>query len=97
LKVVNPAGPRRPGGSFQDDPMKARQELKINARGLSAPGPRLMVEAALAEGPPSRFIRVVVSTLEAVDDLKAYFAERDAIVKVDNVGEEFHVMVELKE
>lgn len=87
----------RPGGICREVPMTARQELKINARGLSAPGPRLMVESALAEGTSTRFLRVVVSTVDAVDDLKQYFAQRAANVKVDHVGEEFHVMVELKE
>jgi TusA-related sulfurtransferase len=76
--------------------MTTRQELKINARGLSGPGPRLMVETALART-PSRFIRVVVSDSEAVDDLTAYFAERSASVKVDQVGADFHVLVDLKE
>ena len=76
--------------------MTTRHELKINARGLSAPGPRLMVETALARD-PSRFLRVVVSDSDAVDDLTAYFAERNASVKVDQVGEDFHVLVDLKD
>ena len=76
--------------------MPTRQELKINARGLSAPGPRLMVETALSRN-PSRFLRVVVSDSEAVDDLRVYFEERNAIVTIDQVGTDFHVLVDLKE
>jgi TusA-related sulfurtransferase len=76
--------------------MTTRQELKINARGLTAPGPRLMVETALARN-PNRFLRVVVSDSEAVEDLKVYFAERDATVNVDQVGEDYHVLVDLKD
>ncbi len=76
--------------------MTTRDELKINARGLSAPGPRLMVETALARK-PSRFLRVVVSDSDAVTDLEEYFAERNASVKVDQVGEDFHLLVELKD
>jgi hypothetical protein len=55
-----------------------------------------MVESALAHN-PSRFLRGVVSDSEAVDDLTAYFAERNASVKVDQVGEDFHVLVDLKD
>lgn len=76
--------------------MTTRAELKINARGLSAPGPRLMVETALAKN-PSRFLRVVVSDAAAVEDLQQYFAGRNADVKVDQVGEDFHVLVDLKD
>jgi TusA-related sulfurtransferase len=71
-------------------------ELKINARGLTAPGARMMVETALAKGPCSR-LRVVVSDTASVNELKAYFAERNATVKVDPVGEEFHVIATLEE
>jgi TusA-related sulfurtransferase len=76
--------------------MTTRAELKINARGLSAPGPRLMVETAMAKN-PNRFLRVVVSESAAVEDLREYFAGRDADVKVDQVGEDFHVLVDLKD
>ncbi|MGD8414374.1 MAG: sulfurtransferase TusA family protein [Candidatus Latescibacterota bacterium] len=76
--------------------MPTRAELKINARGLSAPGPRLMVETALAKN-PNRFLRVVVSEAAAVEDLRKYFAGRNADVKVDQVGEDFHVLVDLKD
>lgn len=73
--------------------MADENELKINARGLSAPGPRLMVKTALEEN-PRRSLRVVVSNTEAADDLNAYVAEIGATAKVDQVGEEFHVFVD---
>jgi len=75
--------------------MTTENELKVNARGLSAPGPRLMVETAL-EKTPARFLRVVVSDQAAVDDLQAYFGERGGNVKIDQVGEEFHVIVDME-
>jgi TusA-related sulfurtransferase len=76
--------------------MSTRHELKINAKGLSGPGPRMMVETAL-ESNPSRFLRVVVSDESAVEDLKVYFQDRGAVVTIDQVGGDFHVLVDLKE
>jgi TusA-related sulfurtransferase len=73
--------------------MADENELKINARGLSAPGPRLMVKTALDEN-PRRPLRVVVSNSDAADDLKEYASEIGATAKVDQVGEVFHVFVE---
>jgi hypothetical protein len=55
-----------------------------------------MVETALAKN-PNRFLRVVVSEAAAVEDLRKYFAGRNADVKVDQVGEDFHVLVDLKD
>jgi TusA-related sulfurtransferase len=71
-------------------------EVKVNARGLSAPGPRLMVQTALKKG-PCRLMRVVVSTTEAVADLQDFFASRNATTKIDQVGEEYHVLVEFED
>jgi len=68
-------------------------ELKINARRLTAPGPRLMVEAALAKG-SCRILRVVVSDRAAADDLEAYASELGAAFKIDQVGDEFHLIFE---
>jgi len=76
--------------------MKVERELKINARGLSAPGPRLMVETTLKSN-PCQLLRVVVSNMEAVEDLKKFFKEKQAKVNVDQVGEEFHVLVDFEE
>jgi TusA-related sulfurtransferase len=75
--------------------MKVERELKINARGLSAPGPRLMVETTLKKN-PCQLLRVVVSNVEAVEDLEDFFKTKQAKVNVDQVGEEFHVLVEFE-
>jgi TusA-related sulfurtransferase len=66
-------------------------ELRINARGLSVPGPRLMVEAALEKALPGS-MRVVVSSDESAQDVCGYLASRGASVEVDQVGSEFHVI-----
>lgn len=76
--------------------MKVERELKINARGLTVPGPRLMVETALANR-TCQLLRVVVSNVDAVEDLKALFADKAVQVNVDQVGEEYHVLVEFKQ
>jgi TusA-related sulfurtransferase len=67
------------------------RELRVNARGLSKPGPRLMVETALANGHPD-FIRVVVSGREAAEDVGAYLESAGAGVEIDAVGDEIHVL-----
>ena len=67
-------------------------ELKINARGLSNPGPRMMVKSAI-EGQNCKRIRVVVNNTEAVKDLEAYFDSVGATVDVDEIGDEFHILV----
>jgi TusA-related sulfurtransferase len=66
-------------------------ELRINARGLSAPGPRLMASAALEKGRPG-VVRVVVSNDAAAEDVRQYLATCGATVEVDHVGAEFHVL-----
>jgi TusA-related sulfurtransferase len=71
------------------------REFKINARGLSAPGPRLMVETAMSKG-KYRLMRIVVSEREAVEDLKRFLSDKKCEVKTDQVGEEFHVLVEFE-
>jgi hypothetical protein len=72
------------------------RELKINARGLSAPGPRLMIKTAIENGHKRR-MRVVVSTMEAAEDVVQYLGESGVIAKIDQVGEEFHVITESEE
>jgi TusA-related sulfurtransferase len=76
--------------------MVTENEVKINARGLSAPGPRLMAETALQKG-TCRLMRVVVSDTEAVDDLRDHFTRKGVTVKIDQVGEEFHVLLKFEE
>jgi hypothetical protein len=68
-------------------------ELRINARGLSAPGPRLMVQSALENEHP-RVVRVVVSTDEGARDVSGYLTGRGASVEIDQVGAEFHVIAQ---
>ena len=67
------------------------RELRINARGLSAPGPRLMVDAALAKGRPE-IMRVVVSSQAAADDVREFLGATGAEIEIDSVGSEFHVL-----
>ena len=66
-------------------------ELRINARGLSVPGPRLMVQSALEQGRPG-MMRVVVSTDEGARDVGGYLTGCGASVEIDQVGAEFHVI-----
>ena len=73
--------------------MSTDDEIKINARGLSAPGPRLMVETAL-EKQSGGILRVVVTTQSAMEDLTAYFADKRIKTKVDKVGDEYHVLAD---
>jgi len=70
-------------------------ELRINARGLSVPGPRLMVESALENGRPS-VLRVVVSNDEGARDVGGYLIGRGATVEIDHVGSEFHVVAQFR-
>jgi TusA-related sulfurtransferase len=67
------------------------REVRINARGLSAPGPRLMADAALQKETP-QLLRVVVSSVPAADDVRGFLEGRGAVVEVDHVGNEFHVL-----
>ena len=67
------------------------RELRVNARGLSKPGPRLMLETALEKGLPD-FVRVVVSGREAAEDVGAYLEGTGAAVEIDAVGDEIHVL-----
>jgi hypothetical protein len=66
-------------------------ELRIIARGLSVPGPRLMVQSALEKGRPE-MMRVVVSNDEGARDVLGYLAGVGAAVEIDQVGSEFHVI-----
>jgi hypothetical protein len=65
--------------------------ININARHLSNPGPRLLVENALAKDSYSR-MRVVVSSLEAAEDLQTLFREIGADVEVDQLVGEYHIV-----
>jgi TusA-related sulfurtransferase len=67
------------------------RELRINARGLSRPGPRLMVETELQKGRP-QLVRVVVSGRGAAEDVSAFLESAGATVEIDTVGDEIHVL-----
>lgn len=69
-------------------------EIRVNARGLSNPGPRMMVEIALARSNATS-VRVVVSDQSAVEDLKQYFSDKTTQLSVEDVGEEFHLLATL--
>jgi TusA-related sulfurtransferase len=73
--------------------MGSENVVKVNARGLSNPGPRMMVETALAKG-PCRMMRVIVSNEEAAADLDKFFATLNAVVDIDKVGEEYHILAD---
>lgn len=66
-------------------------EVRVNARGLSVPGPRLMATAALDKERPE-LMRVVVSNAPAAEDVRRFLEERGAVVEIDHVGDEFHVL-----
>ncbi len=75
--------------------MSSENEIKINARGLSNPGPRLMVETALSKG-RYETMRVVVTSAEAVEDLQAYFISMGARVEIDQIGSDYHILADFK-
>ena len=70
-------------------------EIKINAKGLSSPGPKLMVESAVATS-KIKWIRVIVSAGPAVKELTEYFESLGAShIEVDELGDECHVIANL--
>ncbi len=52
-----------------------------------------MVENALPQL-GGRALRVIVSDADSVKDLQAYFKETGRICVLDEIGEEFHLLVE---
>ncbi|NIM19901.1 MAG: hypothetical protein GTO51_06605 [Candidatus Latescibacteria bacterium] len=73
--------------------MGTENVIKINARGLSNPGPRMMVQTALEKG-KCTMMRVVVSSADAASDLEAFFRSCNAKVEIDAIGEEFHILAD---
>jgi len=69
-------------------------EERIMARGLNPPGPLLIVKKRLKTIDAIR-IRVIVSSLEAAEDLVNYFETRGAASELDRAGEDYHVVVDL--
>ena len=54
----------------------------------------MMVEDALEQGQADS-LRVVVSSTEALDDLRAFFAERGLTIETDRIGDDYHIHVDL--
>jgi TusA-related sulfurtransferase len=70
-------------------------EERIVARGLKAPGPLLVVKKRLETLEAVR-IRVIVSSLEAAEDVVNFFETRGGVCEMDRAGEDFHVIVDLR-
>ena len=69
-------------------------EERVVARGLKSPGPLLIVKKRLKTLDAAR-IRVIVSSMEAAEDIVNYFETRGAATELDRAGEDFHVVVDL--
>ena len=70
-------------------------EEKILAKGLSPPGPLLIVKKRLKEGIRAQHLRIIVSNPESMDELVYYFEKRGAETKTDRAGEDYHVIADL--
>ena len=73
--------------------MKQDSEIRINARGLPNPGPRMMVESAL-DRRKYESMRVVVSNEEALEDLRGFFESIGASIDTDQIGDDYHIFVD---
>jgi len=67
------------------------QEIRINARKLSTPGPRLMAESAIGDTRPA-VLRVIVSNDDAARDVAEYLQGVGADVRTDVLGDDIHVI-----
>ncbi|UCF05311.1 MAG: hypothetical protein JSV33_15570 [bacterium] len=74
--------------------MMNNAEERIVAKGLSHPGPLLIVKKKLPEI-TAQSLRVIVTGREAADGLAAFFEGRSASVSVDRTGDDYHVVVDL--
>lgn len=74
--------------------MEQSKQIRISARGLSGAGPRMMVETALEKG-DAESLRVVVSSVEALEDLRSYFTAMGASFEADRIGDDYHIHVDL--
>jgi len=74
--------------------MTTDKDIKINARGLSNPGPRMMVESAISQR-EFKTMRVVVSNKDALKDLQSYFSSIGATFEADQIGDDYHILVDL--
>jgi TusA-related sulfurtransferase len=70
-------------------------EERILAKGLNAPGPLLIVKRKLKTVKAER-LRIIVSNIDAAQELLVYFRERSAYAEIDRAGDDYHVVVNLK-
>jgi len=70
------------------------EEKRVVARGLSSPGPLLLVRKRLDEYRGGR-LRVIVSYDDAADELVEFFMKKGARVELDHAREDIHVVVDL--
>jgi hypothetical protein len=54
----------------------------------------MMVETALEKG-DAETLRVVVSNVEALEDLRSYFRAMGASFETDHIGDDYHIHVDL--
>ena len=72
-----------------------QEEERIIARGLHAPGPLLMVKKRLKEIEITGTLRVIVSSLEAAEELVDYSQSNSTDSELDRAGDDYHVIVNL--
>jgi len=72
-----------------------KKEEYIVARGLNPPGPLLVVKEKIKSLNVDS-IRVIVSNKESVDELVKYFRNHGGVVEFDRAGDDYHIIVDLK-
>lgn len=72
-----------------------RKEEKLVARGLTPPGPLLMLKKKLKEIRREGNLRVIVSSTEAADEIISYIRGIPADYELDRVGDDYHVIMNL--
>jgi TusA-related sulfurtransferase len=85
-----------PSGRGRPNTLAGEEEKRIIARGLSSPGPLLLVRKRLDEFRGGH-LRVIVSTDDSADELVDFFMEMGAKVEIDHAGTDIHVVVDLTE
>lgn len=75
--------------------MMKNNEEKIVAKGLSPPGPLLVVKKKL-KTIEKRRVRVIVSNREAAEEIVDFFKEHNVDTEIDRAGDDFHVIVDLQ-
>ncbi len=73
-------------------------EEKVLARGLKGAGVLLLVKKRLAEdGEKPRYLRVIISSVEAVDELSDYLEKLGIKTERDRAGNDYHLIADLKD